>query len=249
MKKRLVILTIILGISLSGCSQKEANTEPTEAVIETEEKIVETETEEETEEVIETETEEPLEIADETYPGFSSENITINSDGKVTDYNEAFIKECRNYHMFDECNDEEVKEVLQSVIEEAIGSSERTPSLYHAISSMDESGVNGREFLSSGTSSSKDNSSTSGNKSNSNSNSNSNSASTSNNTQSNSNASTPSQDTDTTKGYGDAGGGNNNSEAPVQEIDDGLGSNAEEVANLWGQHQWSESDGSSIDLH
>ena len=250
MKKRLVILTIILGISLSGCSQKEANTEPTEAVIETEEKIVETETEEETEEVIETETEEPLEIADETYPGFSSENITINSDGKVTDYNEAFIKECRNYHMFDECNDEEVKEVLQSVIEEAIGSSERTPSLYHAIiSSMDESGVNGREFLSSGTSSSKDNSSTSGNKSNSNSNSNSNSASTSINTQSNSNASTPSQDTDTTKGYGDAGGGNNNSEAPVQEIDEGLGSNAEEVANLWGQHQWSESDGSSIDLH
>ena len=112
MKKRLVILTIILGISLSGCSQKEANTEPTEAVIETEEKIVETETEEETEEVIETETEEPLEIADETYPGFSSENITINSDGKVTDYNEAFIKECRNYHMFDECNDEEVKEVF-----------------------------------------------------------------------------------------------------------------------------------------
>lgn len=160
------------------------------------------------------------------FSGFSSENITINSDGKVTDYNEAFIKECRNYHMFDECNDEEVKEVLQSVIEEAIGSSERTPSLYHAIiSSMDESGVNGREFLSSGTSSSKDNSSTSGNKSNSS--SNSNSASTSNKTQSNSNASTPSQDTDTTKGYGDAGG-NNTSEAPVQSVDDGF----EDESNL-----------------
>lgn len=181
------------------------------------------------------------------FPGFSSENITINSDGKVTDYNEAFIKECRNYHMFDECNDEEVKEVLQSVIEEAIGSSERTPSLYHAIiSSMDESGVNGREFLSSGTSSSKDNSSTSGNKSNSN--SNSNSASTSNNTQSNSNASTPSQDTDTTKGYGDADGGNNTSEAPVQEIDDGFDCNESDFQ--WGDiSDWSESDGSSIDLH
>lgn len=153
------------------------------------------------------------------FPGFSSENITINSDGKVTDYNEAFIKECRNYHMFDECNDEEVKEVLQSVIEEAIGSSERTPSLYHAIiSSMDESGVNGREFLSSSTSSSKDNSNTSGNKNNSS--SNSNSASTSNKTQSNSNASSTSQTTDTTKGYGDAGG-SSTSEAPVQSVDDG----------------------------
>lgn len=197
-------------------------TEETEAVIEPTEEIEETEAIEPTEET--------LEITDETYPGFSSENITINSDGKVTDYNEAFIKECRNYHMFDECNDEEVKEVLQSVIEEAIGSSERTPSLYHAIiSSMDESGVNGREFLSSSTSSSKDNSNTSGNKNNSN--SNSNSASTSNNTQSNSNASTPSQDTDTTKGYGDAGG-NSTSEAPVQSVDDG----APDMSNVdWSQ--------------
>ena len=113
---------------------------------------------------------------------------------------------------------------------------------------MDESGVNGREFLSSGTSNGKDNNSTSGNKSNSNSNSNSNSASTSNKQSSSTQAlhlKTPIQQ----KGYGDAGGGNNNSKAPVQEIDDGLGSNAEEVANLWGQHQWSESDGSSIDLH
>lgn len=181
------------------------------------------------------------------FPGFSSENITINSDGKVTDYNEAFIKECRNYHMFDECNDEEVKEVLQSVIEEAIGSSERTPSLYHAIiSSMDESGVNGREFLSSSTSSSKDNSSTSGNKNNSS--SNSNSASTSNKTQSNSNASSTSQTTDTTKGYGDADG-NNTSEAPVQSVDDGAPDMSNvDMSSLMDQHQWSENTGASIDL-
>lgn len=217
MRSRALTLALLslslIGIGVvTGCGEgKETEvvieqTEETEAVIEPTEELEPTE--------------ETLEITDETYPGFSSENITINSDGKVTDYNEAFIKECRNYHMFDECNDEEVKEVLQSVIEEAIGSSERTPSLYHAIiSSMDESGVNGREFLSSSTSSSKDNSNTSGNKNNSN--SNSNSASTSNKTQSNSNASTPSQDADLTKGYGDAGG-NNTSEAPVQSVDDGF---------------------------
>lgn len=243
--KTIAILLLATTISISGCggcSKNEASTEPTEVVMETE-SIIETEAPTETEEIaVETEsTEAPSEVADEKYPGFSSENITINSDGKVTDYNEAFIKECRNYHMFDECNDEEVKEVLQSVIEEAIGSSERTPSLYHAIiSSMDESGVNGREFLSSSTSSSKDNSSTSGNKNNSS--SNSNSASTSNKAQSNSNASTPSQDTDTTKGYGDAGG-SSTSEAPVQEIDDGLGSNADEVANLWGKTDLGENTG------
>lgn len=235
--KTIAILLLATTISISGCGGCSQNTDTTEAVNETE-SIIETEEPTETEEIaVETETTEaPSEVADEMYQGFSSENITINSDGKVTDYNEAFIKECRNYHMFDECNDEEVKEVLQSVIEEAIGSSERTPSLYHAIiSSMDESGVNGREFLSSSTSSSKDNSSTSGNKNNSS--SNSNSASTSNKTQSNSNASTPSQDTDTTKGYGDAGG-NNTSEAPVQEIDDGFDCNESDFQ--WGDiSDWS----------
>ena len=59
MKKRLVFLTILFSLSLTGCSQKEANIEPTEVVIETE-------TEEPTEEVaVETETvietEEPTE--------------------------------------------------------------------------------------------------------------------------------------------------------------------------------------------
>ena len=234
--KTIAILLLATTISISGCGGCSQNADTTEAVNETE-SIIETEAPTETEEIaVETETTEaPSEVADEMYQGFSSENITINSDGKVTDYNEAFIKECRNYHMFDECNDEEVKEVLQSVIEEAIGSSGRTPSLYHAIiSSMDESGVNGREFLSSGTSSSKDNSSTSGNKNNSN--SSSNSASTSNNTQSNSNASTPSQDTDTTKGYGDAGG-NNTSEAPVQSVDDGAPDI--DISSVWDQYQFS----------
>lgn len=76
---------------------------------------------------------------------------------------------------------------------------------------------------------------------------NTNSNSNKGNTKSNNTNSTPSQDTDTTKGYGDAGG-NSESEAPVQEIDDGLGSNAEEVSNLWGQHQWSEDTGGRIDL-
>lgn len=219
--KTIAILLLATTISMSGCGGCSQNTDTTEAVNETE-SIIETEEPTETEEIA-VETETPPTDYNALYPGFSSENITINSDGKVTDYNEAFIKECRNYHMFDECNDEEVKEVLQSVIEEAIGSSERTPSLYHAIiSSMDESGVNGREFLSSSTSSSKDNSSTSGNKNNSN------SASTSNKTQSNSNASTPSQDADLTKGYGDADGGNNTSEAPVQSVDDG----APDMSNL-----------------
>ena len=233
-KQSKALLLFMISLCLVGCGSVEtpvSSTEPTEI----EEITLETETTETTEP---SEPTEAPEVSDELYPGFSASNITINSDGKVTDYNESFIKECRNYHMFDECNDEEVKEVLQSVIEEAIGSSERTPSLYHAIiSSMDESGVNGREFLSSSTSSSKDNSTTSGNKNNSS--SNSNSASTSNKTQSNSNASTPSQDTDTTKGYGDAGG-NNTSEAPVQEIDDGFDSNAEEVSNLWGQTDYGE---------
>lgn len=249
MRSRALTLALLslslLGIGVvTGCGEgKETEvvieqTEETEAIIEPTEETEETEAIEPTEET--------LEITDETYPGFSSENITFNSDGKVTDYNEAFIKECRNYHMFDECNDEEVKEVLQSVIEEAIGSSERTPSLYHAIiSSMDESGVNGREFLSSGTSSSKDNSSTSGNKNNSS--SNSNSASTSNKTQSNSNASTPSQDTDTTKGYGDAGG-NNTSEAPVQSVDDGFDCNESDFQ--WGDiSELGENTGGTIDLH
>lgn len=244
--KTIAILLLATTISISGCggcSKNEASTEPTEVVMETE-SIIETEEPTEETEAIEP-TEEPLEIADETYPGFSSENITINSDGKVTDYNEAFIKECRNYHMFDECNDEEVKEVLQSVIEEAIGSSERTPSLYHAIiSSMDESGVNGREFLSSSTSSSKDNSSTSGNKNNSS--SNSNSASTSNKTQSNSNTSSTSQTTDTTKGYGDAGG-NNTSEAPVQSVDDGAPDMSNvDMSSLMDQHQWSDDTGETM---
>lgn len=237
-KQSKALLLFMISLCLVGCGSVEtpvSSTEPTE----TEEITLETETTETTETIETTEPSEPTEapeVSDELYPGFSASNITINSDGKVTDYNEAFIKECRNYHMFDECNDEEVKEVLQSVIEEAIGSSERTPSLYHAIiSSMDESGVNGREFLSSSTSSSKDNSNTSGNKNNSS--SNSNSASTSNNTQSNSNASTPSQDTDTTKGYGDAGG-NSESEAPVQEIDDGFDCNESDFQ--WGDiSDWS----------
>lgn len=50
MKKRAIILTVLLSLSLSGCSQKEANTEPTEVVIETE-------TEEPTETLETTETE------------------------------------------------------------------------------------------------------------------------------------------------------------------------------------------------
>ena len=240
-KQSKALLVFMISLCLVGCGSIEnpvSSIEPTE----TEEIALETETIETTEP---SEPSEPTEVSDKLYPGFSASNITINSDGKVTDYNEAFIKECRNYHMFDECNDEEVKEVLQSVIEEAIGSSERTPSLYHAIiSSMDESGVNGREFLSSSTSSSKDNSNTSGNKNNSS--SNSNSASTSNKTQSNSNASTPSQDTDTTKGYGDAGG-NNTSEAPVQSVDDGFEDMSNvDMSSLMGDiSDWSEDDGST----
>ena len=86
MKKRLVLLTIILGISLSGCIQKEANTEPTEVVIETE-------TEEPTEEVvvIETETEEPVDI-----------------------YSDEVIGTLAMYDFFEGKTDEEIKEYIKS---------------------------------------------------------------------------------------------------------------------------------------
>lgn len=56
MKKKRVFLTILLSLSMAGCSQKEANTEPTEVVMETETEEP-TETTETTETLETTETE------------------------------------------------------------------------------------------------------------------------------------------------------------------------------------------------
>ena len=179
------------------------------------------------------------------FPGFAKENITFNAEGIVIDYNEKFIAECKKYDTFRECSDDEIKEILKTVIESSMGKIERTPEEYHkTLSELDKNGVNAKDLLQlneeASSSSSGQTSKPSGSNSNANNNTNSNKGN-NNNT-----SSTPSQDADLTKGYGDADGGNNTSEAPVQSVDDGLGSNADEVANLWGQTDYGENTGESM---
>lgn len=85
MKKRLVLLTILFSLSLTGCSQKEANIEPTE-------EVMETETEEPTEEVaVETETEEPIDIySDEVIGTLAMYDFF---EGSTADEIKQFIKD------------------------------------------------------------------------------------------------------------------------------------------------------------
>ena len=166
------------------------------------------------------------------FPGFSSENITINSDG-TREYSEAFYNECRNYNCFEGATDNQIKKMVDKYT-----SSEFKAEDYHnTFNMLDEIDMTVYDYLNipnpNKTKDSSESNTNSSSTTNNSSSSNSNAESANNNT-----SSAPSQDIDTTKGYGDAGG-NNTSEAPVQEIDDGLGSNAEEVSNLWGQHQWS----------
>lgn len=104
MKKRLVFLTIILSLSLAGCSQKEANTEPTEVVIETE-------TEEPTEEVaVETETvietEEPTER-------IYHDALIVYADGTY-DFTDEYIAEMAQNPFFEGCTEDEVRDYLKS---------------------------------------------------------------------------------------------------------------------------------------
>lgn len=202
--KTIAILLLATTISISGCGGCSQNTDTTEAVNETE-SIIETEEPTETEEIaVETEsTEAPSEVADEMYPGFAKENITFNAGGVVIDYNEKFIAECKKYDTFRECSDDEIKEILKTVIEASMGKIERTPEEYHkTLSELDKNGVNAKDLLQlneEASSSSSQTSKPSGSNSNANNNTNSNkgnSSSTSNNTgntagsQSNTNSST-----------------------------------------------------------
>lgn len=188
--KTIAILLLATTISISGCggcSKNEASTEPTEVVMETE-SIIETEEPTETEEIA-VETETPPTDYNALYPGFSSENITFNAGGVVIDYNEKFIAECKKYDTFRECSDDEIKEILKTVIESSMGKIERTPEEYHkTLSELDKNGVNAKDLLQlneeASSSSSSQTSKPSGSNSNSNNNTNSNkgnSSSTSNN--------------------------------------------------------------------
>lgn len=178
--KFISILLLSLSVSLTGCGTQQTSVEPTETVIETEEQ---TETEE-----VAVETETPPTDYNALYPGFSSENITFNAGGVVIDYNEKFIAECKKYDTFRECSDDEIKEILKTVIESSMGKIERTPEEYHkTLSELDKNGVNAKDLLQlneEASSSSSQTSKPSGSNSNSNNNTNSNkgnSSSTSNN--------------------------------------------------------------------
>lgn len=213
--KNKIISIILLSVSLSitGCGTEQASVEPTEVVIETE-----------TEEVA-VETETPPTDYNALYPGFSSENITINEDG-TKEYSEAFYDQCKNYKCFEGATHEEIAKTVDMYF---YNQKSVTPQEYNAkFVLLDAMKISAKGSLDNNSDNTTTNTTTSDTDKSS--------------TQNTTEPSTPSQDTDLTKGYGDAGG-NNTSEAPVQSVDDGLGSNAEEVSNLWGQHQWSENTG------
>lgn len=232
--KTIAILLLATTISISGCGGCSQNTDTTEAVIETE-SIIETEEPTETEEIaLETETTEPTEapeVSDGLYQGFSSENITINSDG-TREYSEAFYNECRNYNCFEGATDDQIKKMVDKYT-----SSEFKAEDYHnTFTMLDEIDMTVYDYLNipnpnktkDSSESNTNSSTTTNNSSTTNTNSNSNKG----NTGSNNTSSTPSQDADLTKGYGDAGGGNNTSEAPVQSVDDGFDCNESDFQ--WG---------------
>ena len=201
--KCIAILLLSLSLSLTGCGTQQASVEPTETVIETEEPT-------ETEEIaVETETtESPSEVADETYPGFSSDNITINSDGTKT-YSEAFYNECRNYNCFEGATDEEIAKVVAIYMP---AKSDYTPEEYHKqFSILDDAGIKASDILD-----------TSASTSNANSNKNNGSSKNNRNSQTNNNqATTPPDTTDPTGGYGNIEDtpSNTSSEAPVTDAE------------------------------
>lgn len=179
------------------------------------------------------------------FPGFSSENITINSDG-TREYNEAFYNECRNYNCFEGATDDQIKKM----VDKFTNTEYKAEDYHNEFTNLDELGMTVYDYLNipnpNKTKDSSESSTNSSTTTNNSSTTNNNSNSSKDNTESNNTSSTPSQDTDTTKGYGDAGG-SSTSEAPVQSVDDGAPD--VDISSLMGQHQWSESDGSSIDLH
>ena len=240
--KTIAILLLATTISISGCGGCSQNTDTTEAVNETE-SIIETEEPTETEEIaVETETTEaPSEVADEMYQGFSSENITINSDG-TREYSEAFYNECRNYNCFEGATDEQIKKM----VDKFTNTEYKAEDYHNEFTNLDKLGMTVYDYLNipnpNKTKDSSESSTNSNSTTNNSNTTNTNSNSSKDNTESNNTSSTPSQDTDTTKGYGDAGG-NSPSEAPVQSVDDGAPD--VDISSLMGQHQWSENDGST----
>lgn len=219
--KCISILLLSLSLSITGCGTQQASVEPTETVIETEEQT-------ETEEVaVETETS-PTDY-NALYPGFSSENITINEDG-TKEYSEAFYDQCKNYKCFEGATHEEIAKTVDMYF---YNQKSVTPQEYNAkFVLLDAMKISAKGCLDNNTDDTTTNTTTSDTDKSS--------------TQNTTEPSTPSQDTDTTKAYGDAGGGNNTSEAPVQSVDDGAPD--VDISSLMGQHQWSEDTGGRIDL-
>ena len=100
MKNKIIsIILLSASLSLTGCGTQQASVEPTESVVETE-----------TEEVA-VETETPPTDYNALYPGFSSENITINEDG-TKEYSEAFYDQCKNYKCFEGATHEEIAKTV-----------------------------------------------------------------------------------------------------------------------------------------
>lgn len=178
------------------------------------------------------------------FPGFSSENITINSDG-TREYNEAFYNECRNYNCFEGATDDQIKKMVDKYT-----SSEFKAEDYHnTFTMLDEIDMTVYDYLNipnpNKTKDSSESSTNSSTTTNNSSTTNTNSNSSKDSTESNNTSSTPSQDTDLTKGYGDAGG-NNTSEAPVQSVDDGAPD--VDISSLMGKTDYGENTGGTIDL-
>lgn len=178
------------------------------------------------------------------FPGFSSENITINSDG-TREYNEAFYNKCRNYNCFEGATDDQIKKMVDKYT-----SSEFKAEDYHnTFTMLDEIDMTVYDYLNipnpNKTKDSSESSTNSSTTTNNSSTTNTNSNSSKDSTESNNTSSTPSQDTDLTKGYGDAGG-NNTSEAPVQSVDDGAPD--VDISSLMGKTDYGENTGGTIDL-
>lgn len=173
------------------------------------------------------------------FPGFSSENITINSDG-TREYNEAFYNECRNYNCFEGATDDQIKKM----VDKYTSSKFKAEDYHNTFTMLDEIDMTVYDYLNipnpNKTKDSSESSTNSSTTTNNSSTTNTNSNSSKDNTESNNTSSTPSQDTDTTKGYGDAGG-NNTSEAPVQSVDDGAPD--VDISSLMGKTDWGENTG------
>ena len=227
MKKRLVFLTIILGISLSGCSQKEANIEPTEEVIETE-----------TEEVaIETEAVNGTESTVVEDVGGSGEAYKIYSDALIVyadgtyDFTDSFIDGLMSYDFFDGCNEEEVRDYVKSNDTFKILLIDESPELIDGfINSVSMNGeINLKQLLGQNDTSNSNTSSNKGNNTNSNKgNSSSSIASTSNN---NSSSDVPPEDTASSGDTINVGG----LELPAGSVDNGDGT-------------WTTPDGVTVDV-